>query len=212
MTPLALHLHELRDALDAFGAAAAPLAAWGERLACTLGNGGRLLAAGNGGSAAEAHHLTAELIGRMRDERMPLSALALTGDPSAMTAISNDYGYEEMFARQVRGHGRSGDVLIVLSTSGRSPNLLAAVAAARCAGMTTWALTGPQPNPLAEACDAAIRCPGVNAQVVQELHLVCVHVLCEHIDAALPAVLAAQQLKPDPTRRGGHRAASARPR
>jgi D-sedoheptulose 7-phosphate isomerase len=154
------------------------------------------LVAGNGGSAAEAQHLAAELVGRLRGERIPLSAIALTADTSALTAISNDYGYEEVFARQVRGHGRAGDILIALSTSGRSPNLLAAVRAARETGLRTWALTGPGPNPLAEAADESLCCPAADSQVVQELHLISVHVLCEHVDHTLPTVLAAGSALP----------------
>jgi D-sedoheptulose 7-phosphate isomerase len=186
---LDLHLDGLAGALDPFRAAAGRLERWGSRLAATLGQGGRLLVAGNGGSAAEAQHLAAELVGKLRDDRTPLSAIALCADSSAVTAISNDYGFEEMFARQVRGHGRPGDILMVLSTSGRSPNLLAAVRAARETGMHTWAMTGPAPNPLADLCEEAVACTSEDSQVVQELHLVSVHVLCEHVDRFLPAVL-----------------------
>jgi D-sedoheptulose 7-phosphate isomerase len=147
--------------------------------------------AGNGGSAAEAQHLAAELVGRLRTERIPLSAIALTPDSSAVTAISNDYGFDEVFARQVRAHGRPGDVFLALSTSGRSPNLIAAARAAQECGLRTWAMTGAGPNPLADACDKALRCPAADSQVVQELHLVAVHVMCEYVDRTLPAVLGA---------------------
>jgi D-sedoheptulose 7-phosphate isomerase len=183
------HLDRLAGALGPFRANAGQLQRWGSRLAYTLGHGGRLLVAGNGGSAAEAQHLAAELVGKLRDDRTPLSAIALCADSSAVTAISNDYGFEELFARQVRGHGRSGDILIVLSTSGHSPNLLAAARAAREAGLHTWALTGPTPNPLADLCEEAVTCPSEDSQIVQELHLASIHVLCEHLDRALPAVL-----------------------
>ena len=189
MDPLEEHLTALAAAIDPFRAVGARLAGWGAELARHLGGGGRLLVAGNGGSAAEAQHLAAELVGKLREDRRPLSAIALTADSSAVTAISNDYGYEEVFARQVRAHGRPGDVLLVLSTSGRSPNLLAAVRAAREGGLRTWAMTGPGPNPLADACDEALRCPSEDSQVVQELHLVAVHVMCEYLDRTLPAVL-----------------------
>ena len=188
--PLDDHLSALAAAIGPFRVAAARLAHWGGQLAWHLGQGGRLLVAGNGGSAAEAQHLAAELVGRLRDERAPLSAIALTPDSAAVTAISNDYGYEEVFARQVRAHGRPGDVLLVLSTSGRSPNLLAAVRAAKECGLRTWALVGAAPSPLADACDEALRCPSPDSQVVQELHLVAVHVMCEYVDRTLPAVLA----------------------
>ena len=182
------HLTALASAIVPYRAAAGRLERWGGLLARHLGEGGRLLVAGNGGSAAEAQHLAAELVGRLRGERIPLSAIALTPDSSAVTAISNDYGYEEVFARQVRAHGRPGDVLIVMSTSGRSPNLVRAVHAAREIGMRTWAMAGPGRSPLAEACDEALCCPG-DSQVVQELHLVSVHVMCEYVDQELPGVL-----------------------
>jgi D-sedoheptulose 7-phosphate isomerase len=189
MNPIDAHLTALAAALIPYRGAASRLEHWGIELARILGRGGRLLVAGNGGSAAEAQHLAAELVGKLRDDRTPLSALALCADSSAVTAISNDYGFEELFARQVRGHGRAGDVLLVLSTSGRSPNLLAAVAAAADAGMRTWAMTGPAPNPLADACDEVLACPSDSSQVVQELHLVSAHVMCEYVDQTLPAVL-----------------------
>src|SRR4051794_22414571 len=188
MTPLDSHLDGLAAALPPFRRQATLLARWGEELAWHLGRGGRLLVAGNGGSAAEAQHLAAELVGRLRTERAPLSAIALTPDSSAVTAISNDYGFEDVFARQVRAHGRPGDVFLALSTSGRSANLVAAVHAARESGLRTWALTGRGRSPLAELCDEALCCPSPDSQVVQELHLVSVHLLCEYVDLALPAV------------------------
>jgi D-sedoheptulose 7-phosphate isomerase len=181
------HLTGLAGALSTFRAEGERLSRWGRDLAWHLGQGGRLLVAGNGGSAAEAQHLAAELVGRLRGERIPLSAIALTPESCAVTAISNDYGFEEVFARQVRAHGRPGDVLIVMSTSGRSPNLVRAARAAREIGMRTWAMVGTAPNPLADACDEVLRCPG-EAQVVQELHLVSVHVMCEYLDEELPSV------------------------
>jgi D-sedoheptulose 7-phosphate isomerase len=189
LSPLDNHLSGLAAALPPYRAAADRLAQWGRELAWHLGQGGRLLVAGNGGSAAEAQHLAAELVGRLRAERAPLSAIALTPDSSAVTAIANDYGFEEVFARQVRAHGRPGDVLLVLSTSGRSPNLVAAVRAAKETGMRTWALVGPGPSPVADVCDEALCCPSADSQVVQELHLVSVHVMCEYVDKELPVVL-----------------------
>ncbi len=184
------HLTALADALLPFREVAGELAAWGERLAEILGRGGRLLVAGNGGSAAEAQHLTAELVGKLRADRTPLSALALHAETSSGTAIANDYGFTEVFARQVRAHGRPGDVLLLISSSGRSPNLLAAAEAGVEVGLHTWALTGPLPNPLAARCAQTIAVPSPEPQVVQELHLVAAHLLCEHVDLHLPAVLA----------------------
>ncbi|WP_420884057.1 D-sedoheptulose-7-phosphate isomerase [Micromonospora sp. CPCC 205547] len=188
MSTLDSHLAGLAAALLPYRRAAERLADWGTELAWTLANGGRLLAAGNGGSAAEAQHLTAELVGKLRDDREPLSAIALHAETSALTAIGNDYGYEEVFARQVRAHGREHDVLLLMSTSGSSPNLLRAVEAAREAGVRCWAFTGPAPNPLAEVCDDALAVPSPDSQVVQELHLVSLHLLCEYVDEALPLV------------------------
>ena len=142
------HLGGLRATLDGLAGESGRIERWGVDLATRLSRGSRLLAAGNGGSAAEAQHLTAELVGRYRGEREPLSAIALHADTSAITALGNDYGYEEVFARQVRAHGRPGDVLMLLSTSGRSPNLVAAAeAAGRSLGLTVWALTGPGSEP-----------------------------------------------------------------
>lgn len=189
LTPTDAHLTALAAAIIPFRAMSDRLARWGADLAWHLGQGGRLLVAGNGGSAAEAQHLAAELVGRLRDERRPLSAIALTPDSSAVTAIGNDYGFDEVFARQVRAHGRPGDVLLTLSTSGRSPNLLAAVRAAKECGMRTWAMTG-ESGPLADASDEALRCPSPDSQVVQELHLVSVHLMCEYLDRTLPRVTA----------------------
>jgi type III pantothenate kinase len=189
--------HSPRDARGHIGELTAALAgaedevlradAWGEELAARLLDGARLLAVGNGGSAAEAQHLTAELVGRFEAERTPLSALCLHGDSSSVTAICNDYGADQLFARQVRAHGRPGDVLLALSTSGRSPNVLAAVEAARECGLTTWAMTGPRSNPLAIACDDALCFDAGRTSTVQELHLVAAHVLCAAVDRAVAA-------------------------
>ncbi|MGW0120315.1 D-sedoheptulose-7-phosphate isomerase [Streptomyces sp. NPDC003327] len=158
---------------------------WGGRLAELLPPGARLLAAGNGGSAAQAQHLTAELVGRYLHERPAYSAISLHAETSSLTAIGNDYGFEQVFARQVAAHGRAGDVLLLLSTSGRSANLLSAAMTARSAGLAVWALTGPSPNPLAEAADEALCVDGDTTATVQETHLVAVHLLCEFFDAAV---------------------------
>ena len=176
------HLAALTEALQRLEGELERLSSWGERLAGRLLAGGRLLAVGNGGSAALAQHLTAELVGRYETERDPLSAICLHADTSALTAISNDYGAEEAFARQVRAHARPGDVLICLSTSGSSANVVAAARAARTCGAETWALTGPAPNPLAEACDEAASLDCAPTATVQELHQVAVHMLCGAVD------------------------------
>jgi rfaE bifunctional protein nucleotidyltransferase chain/domain/rfaE bifunctional protein kinase chain/domain len=161
------------------------LQAWGRVLADRLPAGARLLVAGNGGSAAEAQHLTSELMGRFRTERAPLSAIALHADSSSVTAIANDYGADEVFARQVRAHGRPGDVLLLLSSSGCSSNVLAAARAGRELDLEVWALTGSAPNPLADASDQAVCVDAEQVDTIQECHLVAVHVLCAALDVQL---------------------------
>ena len=179
------HLAALAEAAGRTRESAHRITAWGRHLAGVFEAGGRLLACGNGGSAAEAQHLTGELVGRFRHERQPLSAIALHADTSATTAIVNDYGDHEVFARQVRAHGRPGDVLVCLSTSGTSQNVVAAAKAAHELGVTTWALTGPAPNPLAALCDDAVTVEAPTVATVQEMHLALVHGLCAALDDAL---------------------------
>lgn len=182
MAAVQLHLENFLPVLESLHLQAERLAAWGRNLAQRLLSGQRLLAAGNGGSAAEAQHLTAELVGRFDGERIPFSAISLHAETSAVTAIANDYGFEELFARQVKAHGRPGDVLILLSTSGKSPNLLRAAEAAAGLSIATWALTGPRPNPLAAACDEAVAIEAVSANA-QEGHLIALHAICRAFDA-----------------------------
>jgi type III pantothenate kinase len=179
------HHAALLDALARLDEEIETLEAWGEQLADRLADGGRLLAVGNGGSAAQAQHLTAELVGRFIVERRPLSALCLHGDTSSLTAIGNDYGAAEAFARQVRAHGRPGDVLVALSTSGASENVVRAAQAARELGMATWALTGAAGGPLADVCDSTLRLGGATTATTQELHLVALHILCGAVDREL---------------------------
>ena len=179
------HLEELAQALISLRRYGPTLEAWGRHLAGTFTADGRLLVAGNGGSAAEAQHLTAELVGRFMGERRPLSALCLSAETSSLTAVVNDYGSEEMFARQVQAHGRPGDVLVLLSTSGRSPNVLAAARRAVECGITVWALTGPGGNPLAEIADQAICVDSGDCSAVQEVHLTAVHAICAAVEEQL---------------------------
>ena len=179
------HLGRLEATLRAFEPQVPQLEAWGQRAARVLVTGGRLLACGNGGSAEQAQHLTTELVGRYQDERQPLAALPLTHDMAAVTAIGNDYGTAAVFARQVRAHGRVGDLLVCLSTSGRSPNVIAAAEAAAEIGMTAWALTGPGPNPLADACAEAITVDAPATCTVQEVHLAAIHIMCAAVDEAV---------------------------
>src|SRR5919206_2555372 len=143
------HVASLTTALRSLDGQLDTLDRWGRLLADVLcgEHRGRLLAAGNGGSAAQAQHLTAELVGRYRDDRPPFSAICLTAETSTLTAICNDYPAEELFARQVEAHGRPGDVLVLMSTSGTSPNVVEAAERGRRAGLHVWSMTGPGPNP-----------------------------------------------------------------
>ena len=155
-------------------------------VASALGAGKKVLFFGNGGSAADAQHLAAEMVGRFLGERRPLPAIALTTDTSALTAISNDYGYEEVFARQVRGLGAAGDVAIAISTSGRSPNVVRAVEAAREMKMKVVALTGGDGGPLATLADVSLRVGASRISArIQETHILIGHVLCELVDRRL---------------------------
>jgi D-sedoheptulose 7-phosphate isomerase len=179
------HLDELLAAAASFAAGVDTADAWGSTLGRVLPGGGRLLAAGNGGSAAQAQHLTAELVGRYRHERRPLSAICLSAETSTLTAIVNDYDPTELFARQVEAHGRAGDVLVLMSTSGRSENLLAAARRGRELDLRVWAMTGPTPNPLAELADEVLAVDAPYTATVQELHLVALHITCAALDRAL---------------------------
>jgi D-sedoheptulose 7-phosphate isomerase len=183
------HVASLSAALGSLSAQLDVVDRWGRLLVDVLcaENRGRLLAAGNGGSAAQAQHLTAELVGRYRADRPPFSAICLTAETSSLTAIANDYPADELYARQVEAHGRAGDVLVLLSTSGRSPNAVAAARRARECGITVLALTGPAPNPLAAAADEAVCIDSPWTATVQECHLVALHLLCASFDAAVLA-------------------------
>ncbi|SEH00792.1 D-sedoheptulose 7-phosphate isomerase [Nonomuraea solani] len=180
-----VHLEKLWNTLEKVDDHAVTVRAWGGKLAGVLAAGGRLLACGNGGSAAEAQHLTAELVGRFREDRPPYAAIPLHADGSSLTAIANDFGADQVYARQVRAHGRAGDVLLCLSTSGASPNVLAAAAAAQGAGLLAWAMTGPAPNALAGLCDDAVAVPAWETATVQEVHLALIHLLCDAVEDAL---------------------------
>jgi len=183
------HVASLTAALRSLDGQLDTLDGWGRQVADVLcgTHRGRLLAAGNGGSAAQAQHLTAELVGRYRADRPPFSAICLTAETSSLTAIANDYPADELFARQVEAHGRAGDVLVLLSTSGRSPNAVAAARRGRECGLTVLAMTGPAPNPLAAVADDAVCIDSPWTATVQECHLVALHLLCAAFDAAVLA-------------------------
>lgn len=146
--------------------------------------GGKVLAFGNGGSAADAQHLAAELVGRFERQRPALAALALTCDASVMTSIANDDAFERVFARQVEGLGRAGDVAIAVSTSGASPNVLAGIEAARRSGLRTVALTGRDGGDAGRAADIHINVPDDSAARVQEVHRTLIHAICRIVEGA----------------------------
>ncbi len=181
---------ELRKSRDVLTRLADELAPEIARAATTVVNsyrrGGKLLLAGNGGSAADAQHVAGELVGRFRQERAPLPAIALTTDTSVLTAIANDYSVEDMFRRQVEALGRESDVFIGLSTSGASPNVLAAVTAARQLGLTTIGLTGDYPDsPLARSVDLALCVPSRETPHIQEAHICILHTICGLVEREL---------------------------
>jgi D-sedoheptulose 7-phosphate isomerase len=175
----------LAGTLAELGAQTAALAAVADRLVGTLRGGHKVLVAGNGGSAAEAQHFTAELVGRFKRERDPYAVLALTADTTLLTAVANDYGYADVFARQVRALGQRGDLLLLYSTSGESENVVRAAADARPRGVAVVAVTGARPSRLAAVADTVVRVPIVDTAVAQELHMLVTHVLCDVAEAAL---------------------------
>ena len=152
----------------------------------SLAAGGRILFAGNGGSAADAQHLAAELVVRFRVNRRALPGLALTTDASVLTACSNDFGFEDIFARQVEALGQPGDVLVAISTSGKSPNVVKAAAAARKEGLKVTVFCGRDPGPLAEFANAMLAVPSDVTAHIQECHMLCGHTLCEWVERHYP--------------------------
>lgn len=174
--------------LAAIEALAAPIALAVETLAESLLNNGKILACGNGGSAADAQHFAAELIGRFERERPELAALALTTDTSILTAVANDYSFEQIFAKQVRGLGQAGDVLLGISTSGNSANVIAAIEAAHQRDIKVVALTGKEGGKIAGLLregDVHICVPHDRTARIQEVHILTIHCLCDGIDCLL---------------------------
>ncbi len=169
------------------GEGAGVVAAMASALIATLRAGGKVMFCGNGGSAAQAQHLAAELTGRYLRERRALPALALTTDTSALTAIANDYRFEEVFRRQIEALAVPGDALVALSTSGRSPDVVLAAQSARARRVTVLAFTGQSGGELAQHSDLILQVPSVDTPIVQELHLAVGHVLCDLIERALIA-------------------------
>jgi D-sedoheptulose 7-phosphate isomerase len=175
---IAAHRRVQRDGQAALFAAA-------DALLTALGAGRKVLVCGNGGSAADAQHVAAELVGRFVRERRAFPALALTTDTSILTAIGNDYGFERVFARQVEAHGQAGDVLVAISTSGGSANVLAAVETARSRGLVTIGLTGRDGGALGRAVDVHLNVPSPSTARVQEVHITTLHVLCDLVEQEL---------------------------
>jgi len=157
--------------------------------ACTkaLRDGGKILLAGNGGSAADAQHIAGEFLSRLRFDRNPLPAIALTTDSSVLTAVGNDYGYELVFERQIRGLARKGDIFIAISTSGKSPNIVAALEAARKLGVVTIGFTGTAPGAAAmrPLCDIVLAAPSDDTPLIQQIHIVAAHAICELVERDL---------------------------
>lgn len=174
-------LQELRDSPDTLGA----IARLAETISKALADGGRVWLFGNGGSAADAQHIAAELVGRFKRDRAALPAEALTVNSSVVTAIANDYGFAEVFARQLEAHARAGDVAIGISTSGRSENVVIGLRTAERLGLHTAALTGADGGTLAHAASECIAVPVADTPRIQECHAVIGHVLCELVEAGL---------------------------
>ncbi len=177
-TAISSHALSLHAALDRLADRVDVLSRIAQTLAETLRAGHKVMVAGNGGSAAEAQHFAAELVGRFRRERRPLAALALTTDTSILTAIGNDYSFDEVFSRQVKALGQPGDLLIAFSTSGESRNLVRAVDAARERGVKSVGVTGPASSSLERGADITLRIPADDTATVQEIQMMLTHLLC----------------------------------
>jgi D-sedoheptulose 7-phosphate isomerase len=174
------HEHAGRTALDAIVAAAGAIVA-------ALARGGKVLVFGNGGSAADAQHLSAELVGRFERERRGFAAIALTADTSVITSVANDYGFDRIFARQIEALGAAGDVAVAISTSGSSPNVVAAVEAAKARGLAVVAITGRDGGAVGPAADIHVNVPEPSAARAQEVHRTIIHALCDLVERELAA-------------------------
>ncbi|MCX7048575.1 MAG: SIS domain-containing protein [Candidatus Sumerlaeota bacterium] len=165
--------------------AAEPIRRASSLLVECLRSGGKILACGNGGSAADAQHFVAEIVGRFMIARPPLAAVALSPDACVTTSLANDFGFERIFALQVEALGRPGDALVVFTTSGKSPNVLSALQAARERGMKTIAFVGEAGNPILDGCDARFHVPSRSTPRIQEIHAVLLHAVCERLEQEL---------------------------
>jgi len=187
-SPIGAHLVRSLAALERANGDAALLATAQAIAAAVIGalrSGNKVLLVGNGGSAADAQHIAAEIIGRYKQERPAWAAIALTTDTSALTAIGNDYGFEQIFARQIEGLGQRGDLLLALSTSGRSPNILAALRTARARGLVTIGFTGSKGEALGALCDHLLVSPSDDTAVIQQIHLAFAHGICAEIEQTM---------------------------
>jgi D-sedoheptulose 7-phosphate isomerase len=186
--PIAAHLKLSRDALER-AVQDAGLCDTARKIADVIAGalaaGHKLLLAGNGGSAADAQHIAAEIVGRYKRDRRAYAAIALTTDTSALTAIGNDYGFEQIFARQVEGLGQRGDVLLAITTSGRSPNILAALKTARQQGLITIGFTGAKGASMAASCDHLLIAPSDDTAVIQQIYMAFAHGICDVIEQKL---------------------------
>jgi D-sedoheptulose 7-phosphate isomerase len=186
--PIAVHFQQSLASLERAANDAALLTVTGNiarAIIDALRSGNKVLLAGNGGSAADAQHIAAEIVGRYKKERPGYAAIALTTDTSALTAIANDYGFDQIFARQVEGLGRRGDVLLAYSTSGRSPNILAALRRARECGLVTVGFTGAKGESMGAACDLLFMSPSDDTPVVQQIHMTAGHAICDQVEQAM---------------------------
>jgi D-sedoheptulose 7-phosphate isomerase len=186
--PIAAHLALSREALERATQDAGLLDTArkiADVIAGALRGGQKLLIAGNGGSAGDAQHIAAEIVGRYKKDRPAYAAIALTTDSSALTAIGNDYGFEQVFARQVEGLGRRGDVLLAITTSGRSPNILGALKVARQLGLVTVGFTGAKGSAMAASCDHLLLAPSDDTAVIQQIYMAFAHGICEVIEQTL---------------------------
>jgi D-sedoheptulose 7-phosphate isomerase len=185
---IALHFLTSRETLDAAAGDETMRKAMldiTDALIKCLRAGNKLLIAGNGGSAGDAQHIAGEFLSRLNFDRHPLPAVALSTDTSVLTAIGNDYGFDKVFERQLRGLGRAGDVFLAISTSGRSPNILAALQAAREAGITTVGFTGNTESAMVGLCDLFLRAPSHSTPFIQQIHIVAAHAICGAVEQAL---------------------------
>jgi D-sedoheptulose 7-phosphate isomerase len=183
--PFAQHLTQHRELFARLDAMAPDVARAADCLSAALRNGGKLMFCGNGGSAADSQHLASEFTGRFVNDRRPLAALALSTDSSALTCIANDYAFDQVFERQLRALGRQGDVLVAISTSGRSANVLRAVQAAREGGIGVVGLLGRDGGTLKPLCDVALVVPSDTTARIQEAHIFIGHTMCAMVESAL---------------------------